>query len=377
MGGPGNVGAYTFRYDSLTDTWNQHQKLMPSDAEPPGCFAYSLAIRGPRAVIGAYCAEGDGSGSAYVFRYDQMTDTWIEEQKLTASDAAPDDWFGYAVAIDDDWVLVGAHTDEPPHADTAWQSGSAYFFHYGPTAQTWRETQKLESPGRWLDHEFGYSASISGDLAVVSAPGDYHGSASLYHLDSLAGSWVLEQHLYSSETYDDYNFGSSVALKDEWLLVGGDEADGYAGMAYIFRRNAVSGVWEEQQELWPSDAAGGDRFGSAVALNGTTAVVGAPGNDDSGSWTGSAYVFQVSGTDCNCNGTEDLCDVVVNGDYDADGDVDLNDYLFFFECADGPDQPPGPPVSDCAAVCLRAFDLDADGDVDLHDFASFQQSFGQ
>ncbi|HRX85416.1 MAG TPA: multiheme c-type cytochrome [Phycisphaerae bacterium] len=74
--------------------------------------------------------------------------------------------------------------------------------------------------------------------------------------------------------------------------------------------------------------------------------------------------------DCNANGTPDLCEtgVIVNGDFDGDGDVDLDDHAAFVTCMGGPGMPPAPGDANCATTCTLAFDHDADGDVDLADY---------
>ena len=79
--------------------------------------------------------------------------------------------------------------------------------------------------------------------------------------------------------------------------------------------------------------------------------------------------------DCNQNGIPDECDTIDAGDFDGDGNVDLDDFRAFEDCMAGPQIPPDPPVAGCADACLDAFDFDADGDVDLGDFDEFQGLF--
>jgi hypothetical protein len=79
--------------------------------------------------------------------------------------------------------------------------------------------------------------------------------------------------------------------------------------------------------------------------------------------------------DCNANGAPDECDVVEFGDFDADGNVDLNDFRYLADSAAGPGVPPTAPEAECLEIYLSAFDFDADGDVDLHDVAEFQRHF--
>lgn len=74
--------------------------------------------------------------------------------------------------------------------------------------------------------------------------------------------------------------------------------------------------------------------------------------------------------DCNANGIPDECESVAAGDFDADGDRDIDDLAAFAGGLGGPGSPPADP--DCAAALLTLFDADAGGSLDLHDFASLQ-----
>jgi hypothetical protein len=117
-----------FRYDPGTGTWIEEEKLIASDGAALDLFGHSVSISGDIALVGAYYDDdnGDDSGSAYVFRYDPGTGAWIEEEKLLASDGAVDDHFGWSVSISGDVALVGAFGDD----DNGDDSGSAYVFHF-------------------------------------------------------------------------------------------------------------------------------------------------------------------------------------------------------------------------------------------------------
>lgn len=82
-----------------------------------------------------------------------------------------------------------------------------------------------------------------------------------------------------------------------------------------------------------------------------------------------------SAADCNGSSLLDSCEAIGDGDYDADGIVDINDYASLAACLAGPDLPPNPATPECASACLRAFDLDGDDDIDLRDIARFLRTF--
>ena len=105
-------------------TLAEQQKLTASDAAFFDFFGASVAVSGDTAVVGSP-ADGDGSGSAYVFTRDGLG-VWTEQHKLTASDAAADDQFGFSVAVSGDTVVVGSPGDDDAGPGSA--SGSAYVF---------------------------------------------------------------------------------------------------------------------------------------------------------------------------------------------------------------------------------------------------------
>ncbi len=238
-GGNDSGSAYVFVPDGVT--WREQAKLTAGDAVANDYFGARVAISetGDTVVIGApaHDAAGSDSGAAYVFV--RSGETWSQQQKLTASDAAAGDAFGFDVAIDGDTVVVGAAWDE----DRGPQSGAAYVFVRSGT--TWSQQQKLTADDAAADDEFGRSVSISLDTVVVGAP------------------------------YDDDDGAQS-------------------GAAYVFLRSGTA--WSQQQKLTAADAAAGDTFGTAVSIYGEKIVAGAPLDDDGGAESGAAYVFVRSGT---------------------------------------------------------------------------------
>ena len=105
--------------------------------------------------------NGSNSGSAYV--YVRSNGVWSEQQKLTASDGASSDYFGYSVSIDGDTAVIGAYSDDDNGSD----SGSAYV--YVRSNGVWSEQQKLTASDGASSDYFGISVSIDGDTAVIGA----------------------------------------------------------------------------------------------------------------------------------------------------------------------------------------------------------------
>ena len=149
----------------------EQAKLTASDAESEDDFGRSVSISGDTAIIGSPFDDdgGSNSGSAYVFV--RSGTTWTEQAKLTASDGASGDQFGFSVSISGDTAIIGATKDDGARPD----SGSAYVF--VRSAGTWTEQAKLTATKAASEDNFGDSVSISGDTAVVGSIGDDDGGS--------------------------------------------------------------------------------------------------------------------------------------------------------------------------------------------------------
>ncbi len=158
-----NTGsAFVFHREGTT--WIQETQLIPSDAAENDWFGWSVAISGMRAVVGAwrFANTPPRSGAAYVFR--RAGTTWVEEAKLTASDAAQDDWLGWSVAISDHLIVAGSKSDD--HAGGI-DAGAAYLF--GQDGTTWFPPAKLVAADATAGDRFGQSVSINGNWALAGA----------------------------------------------------------------------------------------------------------------------------------------------------------------------------------------------------------------
>ena len=307
VGAHGNDGlkgaAYVLTRQS--GAWNQVAKLTAFDGAATAQFGKSVAMDGDTVVVGALNDDENGavSGSAYVFT--KPANGWVTTStaaKLTASDGAAGDRFGKSVAMDGDTVVVGAWWDD----DNGPESGSAYVF--TKPANGWVTTStaaKLTASDGVDDGRFGSSVAVDGDTLVVGASdddenGEYSGSA--YVFTKPANGWVTTStaaKLTASDGAADDYFGYSVAVDEDTVVVGAfedDENGEDSGSAYVFTE-PTSGGWTtatETAKLTASDGAADDWFGFSVAMDGDTLVVGAPEDDDKGTNSGSAYVYEVS-----------------------------------------------------------------------------------
>lgn len=269
------------------------RKFIASDAAASDKMGGSVSIDGDRFISGAYLDDDNGMNSGSVYIYDFNGAFWTET-KLTASDGASDDWYGYSVAISGDRAIVGAYKDD----DNIIDSGSAYIYDWNGT--TWVETKITASDHMPVD-QFGYAVAISGDRIVVGANmEDDNGleSGAVYVYDWDGTTWN-ETKIIASDGSGLDEFGSAVALDGDRLVVGApfdDVAAANSGSIYVYDYDGTNWI---ETKLSASDGAITDEFGTSVAVSGDRVVSGAYRDDDNGNGSGSAYVYDWNGTNWN------------------------------------------------------------------------------
>lgn len=377
---------YVYRY--ISSAWSHEATLLADDGEEGDRFGQSVSLDGDFALVGA---PGDDTwaenwGSAYIFA--RTGSTWVQQMKGTPVDGSRGGGFGYSVSLDGGVALIGAPLDYQPPSS----SGAAHIF--VRTGTTWVEQAKLTTPSV-PSAKYGISVSLEGDVALVGASGIVDGGeAYVYAFDGTTWNHLSTFTSYAYSTKGD-SFGASVVFRDSTALIGGPGADvGRSANAGLARLSIYDGsvwtgggtlqlasvetttgdclgisvsvdgdtalvgaygdddlgqdagavyvpvrdgsLWTRQAKLTAADGAAGDQFGVSVSIDGTTALVGASGDDDLGAESGSTYVFVRSGSSwvqqakllAQDGEAGDLfgCDVALDGDtalIGAHGDDDL------------------------------------------------------
>jgi len=285
--------AYIFKCEGIE--WEQQARLTASDAAIGDRFGYSVCVSGNYAIVGAPYDDDGGidSGSSYIFSRSGIN--WIRQAKLTIPDGAVEDFFGKAVSISGDYAIVGVPYDD----DNGDASGSAYIFKRSGTS--WLREAKLTPSDANAYDEFGCSVSISGDYAIVGAiRGDKNGNdcGCAYIFKRSDTTWAQQAKIVAVDAEVDDRFGCSVSIRGNFAIVGAifnDPNESNRGSAYIFRRDGAN--WLQQTKLIASDCDAFDEFGKSVSIDSNYAVVGAHYDDDRGGQSGSAYIFKYDGTD--------------------------------------------------------------------------------
>ena len=285
---------YPLRIDPL---FTQTKKLTASDAAADDRFGYSVATNGDTVVVGAYGKNWQSGappifvpisrGAAYIFERNQGgAENWGQVKILTPSDSSASDRFGWSVAINGDTVVVGALVKDS-------NTGAAYIFGRNQGgAENWGQVKKLTASDAAVNDQFGSSVSINADTVVVGAWVKNSNTGAAYIFERNQGgaeNWGQVKKLTASDAATFGYFGYSVSINGNTAVVGSYGKQ--PGAAYIFERNQGGAEnWGQVQKLTASDGIGGDQFGISVAINIDTVAVGA--NHGNRGTSGAVYIFK-------------------------------------------------------------------------------------
>ena len=258
------------------------KKILASDGAAGDYFGYSVAIGSGRIVVGAYgddVGANTNQGSVYIH---DLNGNLLN--KITASDGANTDLFGFSVAIGGDRIVVGALNGSSAY-------GSAYIFDLDGN-----QLAKLTASDGAANDSFGNSVAIGSDIIVVGAYRDAVGAntnqGSVYIFD-LNGIQLTK--ITASDGAASDQFGNSVAIFSDKIVVGAygnDNGSGtYSGSVYVFDLDGT-----QLTKITPSDGAASDFFGISVAAGDNKIVVGSYQDDDNGTASGSVYTYNLDGT---------------------------------------------------------------------------------
>lgn len=237
---------------------------------------------------GERLAVADGAGGVQVLRL--AADGWRVEASLTSPGG--DDGFGHAVALADPWLFVAA-----PDHDAAGAEDSGRVHVFRRRGAQWQADTPLDAPLPSPGADFGTALASDGARLLVGTPGDdsqgRDRGAVIVH-ERVAGAWQVISEL-TEDGATATRFGSAIALDGDRALVGAD--DPATSGAWVFEAD-VEGNWAQTVRIDGGDLLGGPPgagFGGAVALAGDVLAVGAPGHVHAGGPAGNVgavYVFR-------------------------------------------------------------------------------------
>ncbi len=268
------------------------------------------------------------AGATYIYK--KSGNSWNYFQKIIAWDRAIGDLFGSSVDICDNYLICGApdEDEDTTGSNTLNDAGSAYIFKIDTLTQKAVFVQKLMAYDREADDNFGYAVAISENYAIVGAPNERHdtagtnpinfaGSAYIFKRNPNNGKWSFLKKIVPSNRTEVSLFGKSISIEENKAIIGAPE-NASGGAAYIYQGD-VQDYFHERQIILPSNAVIINRFGHSVSLSGNDAIGGAiaEDNDEQGNDNipdaGAAYIFNA----CNESGFYRPDNIIANGDFET------------------------------------------------------------
>ena len=216
-----------------------------------------------------------------------------ENQGANLPNAQLNDHSGQSVCISGNYAIAGA-----PNRKAGANVNQGQAFIYVRTANGWSLQATLTDPSGSPEDNFGQSVSMSGDYVIVGAPNKdiaaktNQGAAIIFYRNG--SEWTHQATLVAGDGATGDGFGNSVSISGSYAVIGANakavEGKINQGQAYIFNRSGTS--WSEQMVLTAGDGAANDNFGEVVSISGNYALAGAPRKTVNGkTWAGQAYVF--------------------------------------------------------------------------------------
>ncbi len=274
--GANNGDGTAYFYSKSGSSWHRVAALKDEYTASGNFTGGSVAISGPVAAIGALGAD---HGQGQVYLYARSRNHWYRQATLSYPGPATayGGAFGTSVAVSGNTVIAGA-----TEIGTA-EGGAAYV--YVRSGGVWYQQAKLTPPSG-VGSFFGWSVSLSGNTAVVDAPGAHYYQGLVFVFVRSGTKWHLQGTLRGPANDTNEGFGDTVATSGNTLAIGFTGAADSMGEVYLYARTGTR--WHSQATLTDPRGVPGDAFGSSVALAGDTAVIGANGVRGH---AGAAYVF--------------------------------------------------------------------------------------
>jgi hypothetical protein len=272
IGAPGtgaNEAGMAYVFVRSGKSWRRQAALADPEDRLYDHFGSSAAVSGTTVMIGAY-GVNKTRGAAYVFA--RSGAIWRLQAAFYDPSGHFSDNFGWSVAISGATAVIG----DPGRDLGVGDDGAGAAFVFVRSGVAWHRQAAFYDPGAHGADGFGLSVAISGAIAVVSAPGVKNGQGAAYLYQRSGTDWHRIGRLTAPHPADFSGFGGSVAVSGARALIGDPLAElNICGTAYEFMRS--SRTWRERARVVNPGCTSGDDFGAAVALSGTTAVIGAPG----------------------------------------------------------------------------------------------------
>lgn len=303
-GSSGCGATYLFKQNSTN--WISYTQLVPPILGMNYQFGFSTALSSNWAVVSAPL-KAMSTGEVYLYNFNQ---NWAYNLSLISPNPHPGDEFGYSVAIDGNNILVG----DILGYTTIMNSGTAYLFGQdmgGPN--NWGQIKQFISLTPTNTDYFGCSVSISGNIILIGASGALlYGAVYVFHQD-VAGNWNNTSIISNANGATGDRFGNSVAINGLNGMIGGLNANSGLGKIQTIQfpnsnDNGAPNILYTIQDPPPTSA--GDNFGSSVSISNNIMVVGVPNRNNN---FGVAYSIELLSSPPSLSSKKHIFIILVGG----------------------------------------------------------------
>ncbi len=281
--------AYVYRRNG--SNWSLEATLVPSNVSQAAQFGRDVAIEGEWIAIGASAAltpPDNNTGAVYVYR--NVGGTWVEHSILYAADGMAGDEFGWDLELRGGVLVIGSMRH------SAAQPGRSAAFVYRFAGTAWVQEALLQPTSAGVGAYYGRAVATDGQVVAVSDIGDtlQAGNTGVVYVYRHNGtSWVEEQQVRAGTPSAHGNYGEHVAIQADNLVTTGETT---LGRTWHFRR--VQGAWIELAELQGSGMF--NNSGSDVALSGQDLVIGVESVNSGVSSSGIVQIYSTGGGAAAC-----------------------------------------------------------------------------
>jgi choice-of-anchor B domain-containing protein len=255
-------------------SWRESMKLTATDGRPGDFFGASMSSDGQHLLVGA-TRQNEDRGAVYVF--ERNGTNWRESARLVGNDVGANEGFGASVLVRGDLVVVGAPNQSR-------QTGAVYVFRR--SGSSWTQVARLVSSDPRERAQFGVSLALAGDALLIGEPGTEQGGGVRVFQADPAGGWKETGRIAAFGVQRGDAFGARIHVQGDVLLISASGSNANAGIVYQFRRHE-SGEWREFRRLSAFESGRNDLFGVALAQDANQVWVGAPRQQGHGT----AHVF--------------------------------------------------------------------------------------
>ncbi|KGJ94848.1 LruC domain-containing protein [Colwellia psychrerythraea] len=288
IGAPGSAGdlGQACLYQRSSENWSLLTCLSPNtEIGSVQLFGNAVSISGELLVISAEKKQNGKHGVAYV--YQRQGDTWLQQAELISVNSSSNDKFASTISISENYIAIGSP------GFSANNSGAVHIFK--STTSGWVEDIVITPISSFKSANFGASLMLAGEYLIIGD--DDHGRAHegtgyIYRRED--DLWSLQASLKGGDITKSANFATSVAISKDYAIIGAKSENNplikkhkKSGAVYVYKRTGK--LWSSQAKLLASDAQQGDNFGSSVAISADHLLIGAESNNSS---RGSTYLFQ-------------------------------------------------------------------------------------